>query len=335
MNRENLKLEFLNTCNLGKISITKLAADASYRRYERIQNDQQSLILMDAPPEKEKTEPFINVANFLINNGLSAPKIIKSDIKNGFLLLEDFGDYTYSKILSKNSQLINITETELYENAIDSLVHLHSLPYEQSGLSNYDDATLIKESLKFIDWYVTVINGEKLSKSVCEEYVIILKHLISTTKSIPKVVVLRDYHADNLMFLADRSGVCRTGLLDFQDAVIGSAAYDLVSLLEDARRDVNPQLADQLISRYLKSCPHINRKDFQAAYSIFGIQRNLKIVGFCAEQAAKNKNPYYLSLLPRVWRHIDCDLKHPLLLPMKNWLTKVIPTQMKKYEPHI
>jgi N-acetylmuramate 1-kinase len=145
-------------------------------------------------------------------------------------------------------------------------------------------------------------------------------------------VVLRDFHVDNLMFLENRSGIKKVGLLDFQDAVVGSAAYDIVSLLEDARRDVSPQLADHLISRYLKSFPKIHRKDFQAAYSIFGIQRNLKIIGFCAAQAAKHKNPYYLSLLPRVWRYINQDLKHPLLLPMKNWLIKVLPAQMKIYK---
>ena len=334
INRDSLKFEFLKSCNLGVVQRLPIKADASYRRYERIiQSDGKTFIFMDAPPDKEKTLPFISVARFLNDNGFSAPSIIKSDIENGFILLEDFGDESFTKVLSENSSLSNkVTETEMYENAIDTLISLHNVSYIDSGLENYDDSILIKESLRFIEWYVSIINGEKLSKIVQEEFVIILKHLISSTRSIPKVVVLRDFHVDNLMFLENRSGIKKVGLLDFQDAVVGSAAYDIVSLLEDARRDVSPQLADHLISRYLKSFPKIHRKDFQAAYSIFGIQRNLKIIGFCAAQAAKHKNPYYLSLLPRVWRYINQDLKHPLLLPMKNWLTKVLPAQMKIYK---
>ncbi len=336
-NRDSLKFEFLQSCDLGLTQRVALKADASHRTYERIiQNDGKSVIFMDAPPEKEETLPFINIAKFLNDNDLSAPKVIKADTNNGFLLLEDFGDESYTKILSNNSALSSATtETEIYENAIDALIHLQNVPTSAIKLDNYDESMLVKESMRFIEWYVSILNGEKLNKTVQEEYVIILKHLIASTKILPNVVVLRDFHADNLMWLQNRSGFRKVGLLDFQDAVIGSSVYDLVSLLEDARRDVSPQLADHLITRYLKAFPDISRKDFQAAYSIFGIQRNLKIVGFCAAQEAKNKNPYYLSLLPRVWRYINHDLKHPLLLPMKAWLTKVVPTQMKLYKSHI
>lgn len=334
-NREKLKFEFLQNAGLNQIQRLPLKSDASFRRYERIiKNEGSSLIFMDAPPEKEETKPFIKVANYLNEVGLSAPHIYQSDTDNGFILLEDFGDNLYEKILSDKAET-SVTEEELYEAAVDALIHLHKSPIDKIQLDFYDDTMQIKESMRFIDWYVSILNGENLSKKVIDEYVIILKHLIDTTKAANNVVVLRDYHAENLIWLKDRQGFKKAGLLDFQDAVIGSPAYDLVSLLEDARREISPQLADKMIARYLKAFPHYNYKDFLANYAICGIQRNLKIVGFCAAQASKHKNPYYLSLLPRVWRYINNDLKHPLLLPMKTWLNKVVPMQMKLYKPHL
>ena len=332
--RELAKTTFLDSLNLGKIQRVKLKNDASYRQYERIiQSDGKSLIFMDAPPEKEKIAPFIQVANFLRDNDFSAPEIIVSDVATGFMLLEDFGDDSYSKILNgKSTALSNLSENTLYEKAIDNLINLHKIPTNTTIFNNYDESALIKESNLFIEWYISILNGETISKEIQEEFNLIMKHLLSSIKLFSKVVVLRDYHADNLMWLDDRNHHRKTGLLDFQDAVIGSAAYDLVSLLEDARRDVSPALAEAMITRYLQAFPNYSRKDFNAAYSILGIQRNLKIVGIFTRQASKNKNPFYLSMLPRVWRHINNDLKHPLLLPLKNWLTKIVPTQMKGYK---
>jgi N-acetylmuramate 1-kinase len=332
--RESLKEEFLNSSDLKNAKIIKLKNDASHRRYERIIIDnKKSFILMDAPPEKEKTLPFIKIANFLRKNDLSAPEIIKADSENGFLLLEDFGDEVFNTILSGKSHLSpELNEDRIYKKAIDTLIYLHKIPTSSISIPSYEDSMLIKESNLFIDWYVATLNGETLSKEVKEEFNLIMKHLLSTAKIFSDVVVLRDYHAENLIWLDNRIAHRKVGILDFQDAVLGSPAYDLASLLEDARRDVNPVLADSMITHYLKAFPTYSRKDFNIAYTIFAVQRNLKIVGIFARQAAKYKNPYYLSLLPRVWRYINHDLKHPLLLPLKNWLTKIVPTQMKIYK---
>lgn len=331
--RESAKIAFLSNANLGKTQRTKLKNDASYRKYERIiNNNGKSFIFMDAPPEKEKIAPFIKVANFLHKYDFSAPEIITYDIPNGFMLLEDFGDNSYNKILSARSEaLSHLNENILYEKAIDNLINLHKTPND-SSFNNYDEASLLKESNLFIEWYVSILNGEIIRKEVQEEFNHILKHLLSSVKVFNKVMVLRDYHADNLMWLDDRHNHRKTGLLDFQDAVLGSPVYDLVSLLEDARRDVSTTLAEAMVNRYLQAFPNYSRKEFNAAYSIYGIQRNLKIVGIFTRQASKNKNPAYLSMLPRIWRHINNDLKHPLLLPLKNWLTKIVPTQMKSYK---
>lgn len=331
--REALKTIFLNQQKFKKMDREKLKNDASFRTYERLTTDRGSFILMDAPPEKEETLPFIKVSKFLRRNELSAPEVIAQDTNNGFLLLEDFGNDSFNNILNGNSELSKeLTEERIYEKAIDALIYLHKLPSPDIDLPRYNDAMLLKESTCFIDWYVSVLNEETSTKEMKEEFNLIIRHLMSLSKRFAEVVVHRDYHVDNLIWLNDKVAFRKVGMLDFQDAVIGSPIYDLISLLEDARRDVSPALADKMIKRYLKAFPTYLRKDFNAAYAILGVQRNLKIIGIFARQAAKYKNPKYLSMLPRLWRYIHNDLKHPLLLPLKTWLTKTVPTQMSIYK---
>lgn len=331
MVRESLKLEFLHNCNLKDAQRVKLKNDASFRRYERIIDNDKSFILMDAPIEHEETLPFINIANFLKNSNLSAPEILNSNSEHGFILLEDFGDESFNNILSGKSPLSNeLGEDKIYERAVDCLIHLHKIPSTKISIPEYTDEIYLRESNQFIDWYVSTLNGEILSEDQKQEFNYILKELLDKTKISPDVVVLRDYHADNLMWLTDRVAHNKVGILDFQDALMGSITYDLVSLLEDARRDVNTALAENMINHYLKAFPQLSRKDFHLAYTILGIQRNLKIVGFCARQAVHNKNPFYLSLLPRVWRYINNDLKHPSLLHLKKWLVKAVPSQIRE-----
>ena len=329
--RNELKKEFLLNSDLINIERIQLKKDASHRQYERIiKSNGDTLIFMDAPPDKEKVIPFINVANFLLKNNLSAPEIILSDVENGFLILEDFGDASYSNVMSSTKKdLYEIDEIVMYNKAIDTLVHLHKVSYDDCDLECYDEEMLLSESMRFIEFYIEVLNGESISQSLKSEYILIWKHLLSITNSLNSVVVLRDYHADNLMWLEERVGIKKVGLLDFQDAVIGSPAYDLVSLLEDARRDVDQKIVDKMIQRYLNAFPEYSRKEFMAVYSILAAQRNLKIIGVFARLASVYNNKYYLTLLPRVWRNLNNDLKHPLLLSLKNWLNKVVPMQMK------
>ena len=312
--RNELKKEFLLNNDLINIERIQLKKDASHRQYERIiKSDRSTLIFMDAPPDKEKVIPFINVANFLLKNNLSAPEVIVSDIDNGFLILEDFGDNSYSNVMSSTKKdLYEVDEMMMYNKAIDTLIHLHKSSYHDSNLELYDKEMLLSESMRFIEFYIEVLNGESISKSLKEEYISIWNHLLPLISIFNNVVVLRDYHADNLMWLEDRVGVRKVGILDFQDAVIVSPAYDLVSLLEDARRDVDEKLAENMIQRYLNAFPEYSRKEFMAVYSILAAQRNLKIIGVFARLASVYNNKFYLTLLPRVWRHLSNDLKHPL-----------------------
>lgn len=330
IDRENLKLEFLNKNNLHKMERVKLKSDASFRTYERLKNPDSSFILMDAPPEKEQTVPFINMANFLRSSDFSAPEILAQDTDNGFLLLEDFGDHSFNNVLSGKSHLSSeLDEEQIYEKAIDVLISLHKVSASSAIMSDYDDNLLLKESNLFLEWYVSVLNGEQIDQSVKKEFDLVLKHLFGLAKIFPNTTVLRDYHADNLMWLHDREGHRKVGLLDFQDAIIGSPVYDLVSLLEDLRRDVGEKTVEKMIQRYLKAFPQYSRKDFNTAYAVFGVQRNLKIVGFCARQATKYKNPHYLAMLPRVWKAIRNSLKHPLLFPLRTILHELLPTQIQ------
>lgn len=326
--RELLKQQFLLRTAINPITIDKLPADASFRRYERIVTIDTTYILMDAPPEKEPVQNFIKIANLLIKYGYSAPKIFYSDIDNGFLLLEDLGDNKYTKIL-ENNLMDSDLEDKVYKKAIDLLIDLHKQPLP-TGVEEYSIDLMISEALLFTKWYIPVFNGEEMDQKLEEEYIDIWKNLLPIANQLPnKSLILRDYHADNLMWLASREGLQKVGLLDFQDAVIGSPVYDIVSLLEDLRRDVNDELADSMIIRYLDANPNITRKDFLAIYSILGAQRNCKIIGFCARKTLRDNDSSYLKMLPRMWKYIAKDLKHPLLLPLKNWFNKVIALPIK------
>ncbi len=329
MGRETLKEQFLTKCNLGNFEKSLLKKDASHRLYERIiKEDKSTLILMDAPPEKECAKSYLKVANFLTSNNFSAPLVYEQDTENGFLLLEDFGDNLYTKILSQPQKSTELEE-QMYEKAIDVLIELHKIPTKSLAFEAYDETKLIKEAKIFVQYYIEILNNDVVRKETLEEYIVIFKHLLTLADAFSKVVVLRDYHADNLMWLPDRQDIKKVGILDFQDAVIGSPLYDLVSLLEDARRDVSPELAEKMKNRYLKAFPLIPKKEFNMAYAILALHRNLKIVGVFARLATLHKNNYYLTLLPRVWRHINNGVKHPMLMPIKKWLNKVVPLQMK------
>lgn len=315
MQRDTTKKLFLDKCFNSKYQITKLPLDASFRSYERIHHGNKSYILMDAPPEHETVDSFINVGNFLYENKFSAPKILNIDEPNGFLLLEDLGDYHYSKAVN------DIDEEHIYLHAIDTLITLHNTK-SIIELPVYSKQKLLDEALLLVDWYFQALNGEELNNNLREEYIEIWNKLLDHIIFFDRCIVLRDYHADNIMWLEDREGHQKVGLLDFQDAVIGSIAYDVVSLLEDARRDVGKDIAEKMLNYYLEQTNH-NRKEFLADYVILGAQRNCKIIGIFARKAVRDNDSRYLKMLPRVWNHIRLNLNNPLLSPLKQWLDKV------------
>jgi N-acetylmuramate 1-kinase len=313
--------EFLAAAGWGAAERRKLAGDASFRRYERLVLDRRRAILMDAPPPQEDVRPFLAVAALLERLGLSAPAILARDEANGLLLLEDLGDGTYTRLLAEGAD-----EAKLYALAVDVLIHLQRrfdpLP---ATLPEYDEARLLGEAALLVDWFLPAATGAPLPTEWRASYLDAWRQVLPLAATAAPTLVLRDYHVDNLLLLPERSGVAACGLLDFQDAVLGPASYDLVSLLEDARRDVAPALAAAMIERYLAGFPGIDRARFMASYAVLGAQRSCKIVGIFTRLWKRDGKPQYLVHLPRVWRLIEQDLHHPALAPVADWLARHIP----------
>jgi aminoglycoside/choline kinase family phosphotransferase len=316
--REPTIARFLQQAGWTDAERRPLAGDASFRRYDRLEGPKGRAVLMDAPPPEEDVRPFVKVAGLLTGAGLAAPHILAQDTKAGLLLLEDLGDTIYTRVLAAGGD-----ERELYLAAIDALAALHRAPLA-GDLPPYDDALFLFEASLLTDWFMPLA-GLELSAAGREDYLALWRDLLPLARRLPDCIVLRDYHADNLLWLPERSGIERVGQLDFQDAVIGPVAYDLVSLLEDARRDVAPTTVDAAIQRYLGHFPAIDRGTFQTAYAMMGAQRNLKIAGIFCRLLTRDGKPGYQNFMPRVWGHVATDLKHPALAPLANWLDRWIP----------
>jgi hypothetical protein len=299
-----------------------LADDASFRHYVRLVGNGGSAMLMDAPPPQENVRPFVRAARLLRQLGFSAPDVYAADEEAGLLLLEDLGDETYTRVLASGGD-----EAVLYALATDLLVALHRR-FEKpmaAALPSYDDERLLNEAALLVDWYLPAVRGAPTPPALREDYIDRWRETFSTARAVMETFVLRDYHVDNLMLLPGRDGIAACGLLDFQDAVIGPATYDLVSLLEDARRDVPADLAARMIARYLDAFPAIDRDAFLASYAILGAQRSAKIVGIFTRLDRRDGKPIYLKHIARVWRWLEGDLGHPALADLRAWLDRELP----------
>ena len=320
-NRLNLISSFLEQNNIANTNITKIAGDASFRSYYRsISDNNESFIIMDAPPEFEDIKPFCKIAEFLVQNNFSAPKIFATDLRNGFLLLEDFGDVSYGKILANLSdEVLFKKENEIYTHAIDAILELHKLTTLPENIAIYNEELLMQEVMLLVDWYLPYVAKKPMDEIAIADFKKLWSELFAKI-SIPSKLVLRDYHADNLMLISNRNNYQKAGLLDFQDAVIGSAAYDVVSLLEDARRDVSKKTEEIMLQYYLDNA-NCSSENFIYDYRIFSLQRNIKIIGIFARLAFRDKKQHYLNLLPRVFGHVNNRLKDDFLIEMKKFLS--------------
>lgn len=322
MQDRNARIDaFLEKADWAKAERRPLPGDASFRRYVRLAaEDGARAMLMDAPPPQEDVRPFVKIAEHLRSMGLSAPRILASDLETGLLLLEDLGDATYTQILAGNGD-----ELALYRLATDALIELHRRFSDPGTIPPYDDARLLDEAALLVDWYLPAIRGRETPAALRAEYLNLWKQLLGRSRKIPATLVLRDYHVDNLMHLPERSGISACGLLDFQDAVIGPASYDLVSLLEDARRDVPEEIAADCLERYLSAFPELDADVFQTSYAILGAQRSAKIVGIFTRLDRRDGKPVYLEHIPRVFKRLNADLAHPALAELKAWFDREIP----------
>ena len=324
--REVSRNDFIKKVNLSNCAIVPSPGDLSSRKYFRItKNDNQTLILMDSPAE-EKTKEFYLMTEYLLKNGFSVPKIYEHDLDNGFLIIEDFNDTKVNDLLSGKISCEDVYEERIYKRTIDILMHLHQCELP-SFLNEQKDEDLVKEAERIIQWYIEPLNGTPLSEEMKQQFHDLLLSSLNQAKLFKPVVTLRDYHVDNMFWLNDRLGIERLGLIDYQDAELGSPAYDIVSVLEDARRDVSPDLAHKMLAYYLQEMSSFDRKDMLSAYHIYGAQRNIKIIGIFAMRAATQNKSYLLTLLPRVLGYLYQDLSHPLLNELKQWFDEAIPRQ--------
>jgi len=320
-NRQQKRKNFIESVGWGNAQSVVVAGDASNRSYDRLTKlDGQNAILMNAPPEKgEDVRPFVKILKILRAGGLEAPNLLGADDTHGFLLLEDLGDDLFARICATNPAL----EETLYKTAIDVLVQLHRTP-APTDIAPYDLAAYLRETDLVTQWYLPSTTGQPVKQTVAEAYQAQIAAACDAIQNTTPVLVLRDYHAENLLWLPERGGLKKVGLLDFQDALAGHPAYDLVSLLEDARRDTSRKLQNSM-KDYFIGKSGADRVAFNYAYAAIGAQRNLKIIGIFARLCVRDGKPHYIDMIPRVWAHLQHDLSHPKLTGLKTWVDENLP----------
>ena len=312
--------EFLARHGWEGAEIRPLAGDASFRRYFRIHRGEETAVLMDAPPEHEDIGPFLTVAGHLLDRGFAPPRPLAVDRERGLLLLEDFGDERVGPVLQRAPE----RERAIYETAVDILVRLAAQP-APADIAPYDDSAMSREVLLFSEWYMPALGLEADPERYLAAWREAWGEVLAIALGNP-VLVLRDYHADNLMVLPGRDEL---GLLDFQDALAGHAAYDLVSLLQDARREVAPALEEAMLARYVDGANVADAARFRAHYEILGAQRNTKILGIFTRLWKRDGKPAYRRFQPRMWGLLERDLAQPHLAPVRNWFDRNVPADRR------
>jgi len=325
--RRQVAATFVEAAGWAGPRIEPLSGDASFRRYFRVFAEGRQGILMDAPPDREDVAPFLHVGAALRGFGYSAPEVFAADPAQGFLLLEDLGNDLFNVVLKTGA-----TETPLYDAAIDVLrdLHGHAVP---DGVPPFDAARALREVLVFVEWTLPALLGETLSVQATKTFADLWQAALRPLFDEPPVLCLFDYHAENLIWLPKRAGLQRVGLLDFQDAVAGPAAYDVVSLLEDARRDVSAAVVDHAVARYLEGESSDRQIAFRNTYALAGAQRNTRILGVFGRLFLRDDKDGYLALMPRVWRHLETDLRSPLLKDVRDWFDAHVPEEKRRAAP--
>lgn len=350
VDRLGAMLAFLDRTCFGMAERRRITGDASTRSYERIVQGDKRFVLMnaprrpDGPPIKsglpysaiahlaEDVKPFIAVANALRERGFSAPKIFAADLDAGFIVLEDLG--TEPIVAGDPPTPIR----ERYERAVDVLVELHQhdlpevLPVAPRGeyrIAPYDVDALLIEAELLIDWYLPLRDAPATAEARAQ-FLSLWRDALSPALATPKTWVLRDFHSPNLLWLEERPGVAQVGLLDFQDAVIGPAAYDVASLLQDARVDVAEELEMSLFRRYVQGrrahAPDFDAEAFARLYATLAAQRATKILGIFARLDRRDGKPQYLRHLPRIFAYLRRALGHPTLAAVKDWYVLHVPS---------
>ena len=343
--------DFIDTTPYADAAAAYLQGDASPRGYARLSLPHRSAILMNAPRQPdgppirdgkpysrlahlaEDITPFVAAGHELRRRGLMAPALYAFDLDQGFLLIEDLGDGVYGAELAGGAPM-----ERLYAAAVDVLLAIVAeptpallpieghLPYR---LPPYDADALLTEALLLTDWFWPALHGKATPNDVRDLYIDLWRPLLEQAAEMDNTLILRDYHSPNLMWLPERHGLQQVGILDFQDALTGPAAYDLVSLLQDARLDVPEALEAKLFARYCAarsaSDPQFSSDQFGVLYAALGAQRNSKILGIFARLAKRDGKRGYLAHIPRVARYLERNLAHPALDALRAWYVRELP----------
>ena len=315
--RDTAIAAFLDRAGWGGASRSAIAGDASQRRYERLVKFDRTAILMDAPAgQTDDPADFLRIGLHLCGIGLNAPEVFHADLAQGFLLLQDFGDATFARVIAQSPG----RQQAMYELAGDVLVHLQSQP-APPGLRNLSADDWATAAMVALDWYRFAIVGDRVGVADLRG---LLAEAMAAHADGPRVLILRDYHAENLMWVAGEKGLARAGLLDFQLAQMGQPGYDLVSLLQDARRDVPFETEAACMARFC-AATGTGQHDFHRAYAILGTQRALRILGMFARLCLIDGKAQYLVHLPRVWGQLQRNLAASGLAPLAELCQRLLP----------
>ena len=349
--REEARAAFLKEAGWDTATRAPIAGDASTRTYVRLDRNGMSAILMDWPPGAdaapppgqkpysqvahlaEDCRPFIAVGTYLRNLNLSAPEIYAQDADRGFLLLEDLGAEVLGPIIDQGKASDGTSLEEIYHLAIDVILTVQAngapaaLPVGDGTSHNvpaFDDSVYRAEIDMIPDWYFPVVRERELGVEERAGYHALWTGLRPVIDAGPQTLFLRDFHSPNILWLSDRQGPARIGLIDYQDALIGSRAYDIVSLLQDARRDVPRARESALLAYYVTrasaTLQGFDEQEFRASYAVLGAERALRLIGLWPRLLKRDNKPHYMAHMPRTIDYLDRNLAHPALGALAGWL---------------
>lgn len=319
MNRSHCIAAFLAEQGYAGAKAAPLAQDASFRRYLRLAGGPKPAVLMDAPPP-EDVRPFLRISAHLAGIGVSVPDIIAADAGTGLVLEEDLGDALLSGM---------IDDREPFDAAVDVLVGMqHATP--PPDLPLWDAAMMAQAALgTLLDWWWPAAFGSPPPPPARDDFAAALTDFLRPVAEGPRGFTHRDYFAGNLLWLPDRAGLRRIGVLDFQSAALGHPAYDLVSLVQDARRDIPPAQARRAIARYLAARPELDPAAFDRAFAACAAQRHLRVACQWVRLALRDGRRHYLAFGPRTWRLLADALRHPAAAPLRQAMDRWIPPDLR------
>jgi aminoglycoside/choline kinase family phosphotransferase len=363
--REAAKAAFLARHGFGDARRESLGGDASTRSYERLHRGTESYIFMDQPPAVESVvgppdashaerlalgynaaarlaagsvAAFVATAAYLRTRGLSAPRILAHDVEAGLAVLEDLGDGLYATLIADGQD-----EGPLYEAAVDVQIALHGetppdvlTANDENGggvawpLLTYDTLALKIATDTFLEWWPKYAGLPAFDAAAIAEWDALWAPVWVRGEAGASVFTHRDYHAQNLIWLPDRDGVARVGLLDFQDALRAHPAWDLTHLLQDARRDVSPDLEAAMLDRYLAARPEVEREAFVHDYRALAASNAARILGRVFARQALLGRPQYEAFMPRTWRYLERNLEDPALAGLKAWFDAHVPAEARR-----